>query len=187
MAKSAFFQKDFPSAPKLLGHSRDPKRCPKRPRAPPYHVNLHLNSPKLCFGPISASRSPRGCTRPRQRDRIGSHRLESTPGHPLGSTNTRAGLWRPARPRGAAPKSGLPRFPPKRRARVAGGTCTDQPRAAGGARRLARSWGTYRRTNTPKGGPGPCPLAPFYICETNLCQLVKTLLYDISDTRFRCI
>ena len=95
---------------------------------------------------------------------------------PLGSANTRAGLWRPARPRGAAPKSGLPRFPPKRRARVAGGTCTDQPRAAGGTRRLARSWGTYRPANTPKGGPGPCPLATFYICETKLCQLVKTLL-----------
>ena len=42
---------------------------------------------------------------------------------------------------------------------------------------MARSWGTYRPTNTPKGGPGPCPLAHFYICGTEMCQLVKTLLY----------
>ena len=104
--KVRFFQKDFPSAPKLLGHSRDPKRCPKRPRAPPYHVNLHLNSPKPCFGPISASRSPGGCTRPRQRDRIGSHRLESTPGHPLGSKTCGRAFGAPLGPGVQRPNQG---------------------------------------------------------------------------------
>ena len=56
--KVRFFQKDFPSAPKLLGHSRDPTRCPKRPRAPPYHVNLHLNSPNRVLDPFPPLGAP---------------------------------------------------------------------------------------------------------------------------------
>ena len=155
----------------------DPKRCPKRPQAPPWPLNIHLGSHKTCFEPVSARHVTMGCVRPRARAHIGPSRLESMPGYPLGSANTRAGLWGPATTRGAAPKSGLPRFHQSAVCATARGTCTDQSRAAGGTRRSARSWGTYRPTNTPKGGSGPCPLAHFYICVTEMSQLVKTLLY----------
>ena len=161
--------------PILLVRSGDPKRCPKRPQELPCPLNIHLGSHKMCFEPVSACHVTMGCVRPHARAHIGLSRLESMPGYPLGSANTRAGLWGPATTRGAAPKSRLPRFHQSAVCATARGTCTDQSRAAGGTRRSARSWGTYRPTNTPKGGPGPRPRATFYIWWTDLSQLVKTL------------
>ena len=174
--KNAFFRKYSNLTPILLVRPGDPKRCPKRPQELSCPLNIHLGSHKMCFEPVSTRHVTMGCVSPRARAHIGPPRLESMPGHPLGSANTRAGLWGPATTRGAAPKSGLPRFHQSAVCATARGTCTDQSRAAGGTRRSARSWGTYRPTNTPKSGPGPCLVARFYICETELCQLVKTLL-----------
>ena len=96
--------------PILLVRPGDPKWCPKRPQELSCPLNIHLGSHKMCFEPVSTRHVTMGCVSPRARAHIGPPRLESMPGHPLGSANTRAGLGRPARPRGAAPKSGLPRF-----------------------------------------------------------------------------
>ena len=108
--KNAFFGKCSGLTPILLMRPPDPKRCPKRPQAPPWPLNIHLRSHKTCFEPVSAHHVTMGCVRPHARAHIGPCRLESMPGHPLGPANTRAGLWGPATTRGAVPKSGLPHF-----------------------------------------------------------------------------
>ena len=162
--------------PILLVHPRDPKRCPKRPQELPCPLNIHLGSHKMCFEPVSTRHVTMGCVSPRARAHIGPPRLESMPGHPRGrQTRGRAfgaplllGVQRPNHGCRVSTKAPCAR-PQGERALTNPGQQVEpaaRPEVGGPI-----------GPQIPPSGPGPCPFTTFHICDTEVCQLVKSLLY----------